>query len=104
MVVSGEERRDSTKFMHEVIHFKNSRLLYKILTTELNQDLWALIWGQQECADDLQSSEKTVRKLQPDMSQAPAECEMKAGLSRIPPGLLALLPSCSTTRNTNCPP
>lgn len=66
MVVSGEEQRDSTKLMPEVIHFKHSRLLCKILTTELNQDLWALIWGQQERDDNLQNSEKRVRKLHPD--------------------------------------
>ena len=89
VVVSDEERRDSTKLMHEVIHFKYSRLLCKILTTELNQGLWAMIWGQQECDDNLQNSEKRVRKLQPDLSQAPAESESKAGLSRIPPGWLA---------------
>ena len=73
VVVSGEERRDSTKLMHEVIHFKHSRLLCKILTTELNQDLWALIWGQQECDDNLQNSEKSVRKLHPDATGS-ADC------------------------------
>lgn len=79
-------------------------LLCKILTTELNQDLCALTRGQQECDDDLRSSQKRVSKLQPYLGQAPAECESKEGLGSIPADWLAVLPPCSTTHNTSCPP